>query len=85
MSTDECTAAERELLNGETCERLAVFDSTPVGHATKQYGITLDQGWCERIIASGMYDHDARGIAYALAAVLGCTQVDFPPEFKAVA
>lgn len=79
---DECTAAERELLNGETAYKIVVFKSSSAGHATQMYGITLDQGWCERIIATGMYDHDARGISYALAAVLGCSQVEFPDEIK---
>jgi hypothetical protein len=82
--TDECTAAERELLNGETAHRIAVFKSTPASDATQMYGITLDQGWCERIIATGMYDHDARGISYALAAVLGCSWVEFPEEIRDV-
>lgn len=79
---DERTAAERELLNGETAHRIVVFNSTPTGNATQTYSIMLDQGWCERIIASGMYDHDARGIAFALAAVLDCSTVEFPAEFN---
>jgi len=47
--------------------------------ATPTFGLVLDVGWAERIIASGMYAHDALGIAYALACVFDCPIVE--PEW----
>jgi hypothetical protein len=79
VSSDDI--AREALLNGETAKRLLIRESTPAGHATKRYSIILDQGWCERGIASGMYDHDAKGIAHALAHTLNCGVVE-PVEWE---
>lgn len=75
------TIAERDrearirgnLLNGHStdAEGLRVF---PVDgeSATPLFGIMLDQGWGERIIATGMYGRDAVAIAQSVGLVLEC-------------
>ena len=48
-------------------EGIRVFDHTPQHHATRLYGVSLDYGWCTRVICSNCYLHDAQAITYALA------------------
>jgi hypothetical protein len=72
MSDDYAEKAVKEILNGETAEGLTVFVDDDSG-ATKLYGINLSIGWADQIVASGMYDHDARGVAYALGHIFDCT------------
>lgn len=40
--------------------------------ATPLFIVTLDVGWAQRIIAAGMYERIAVGVAHAIAAVLDC-------------
>lgn len=69
-----------DLLTGHStdAECLRVF---PVDgeSATPMFGIVLDQGWCKRIIATGMYRRDAVAIAQSVGLVLGCP-VETPCE-----
>lgn len=62
------------LLNGETAEEVRVVPEEDSG-ATPLYMLVLSVGWAERIIASRMYDHDAKGLAYAVAALTDCRVV----------
>lgn len=52
-------------------ERVIVRDTTPEGYKTRLYSVVLDCGWCERIIAGGMYEEDAEMVATALSATFG--------------
>ena len=65
--------AEKHLLNGETAYALTILqhDDEPP-KTTPTYLLNLNVGWADRIIAERMYLHDARGIAYALAALFDC-------------
>lgn len=67
--------AAQWILNGETAESISVVaeESTK---GTQTYTLILDVGWQESSIASNMYEHDALGIAHALAAVLDCNVVE---------
>ena len=40
--------------------------------ATPTYMLVLDIGWAEKIIAQGMYERDARGVAFVLGAAMNC-------------
>jgi hypothetical protein len=68
--------ARRHILNGETAEGLSVFREDDGSSATPIYGINLSIGWADHIVASGMYHHDARGVACALADTLDCVAQD---------
>jgi hypothetical protein len=53
-------------------ERVSTFVSSNESSATTLYGVAVDYGWCERILCSGSYEHDAKGLAHAFASVYGC-------------
>ena len=66
--TDRSYRAAAALLDDESAELLRVMrhDERPV------WLIVMDYGWAETIIAECDYDHHARGVALAVAEVLGC-------------
>jgi hypothetical protein len=67
--------ARRHILNGETAEGLSLFREDE-GGATPLFGVNLSIGWADHIVASGMYHHDARGVACARAETFDCVAED---------
>lgn len=71
------TRAREELVGDDTTKELRVVRESGT-HITPTYCLCLDLGWCEKIIACGMYKSDAIGIAYALGEVLDCPRIVLP-------
>lgn len=67
--TPEAEEVEEQLCNAETAARVLVTrtDKPPV-----KWLLTLDYGWAQTIIATCDYDHDAHGVAAAVAVALDC-------------
>jgi hypothetical protein len=57
------------LCSGEKAERIIV---TSDGETPEHFLLTLDYGWAQTIIARCDYDHDAAGVASAVALALDC-------------
>jgi hypothetical protein len=60
---------EEQLCGGEVAERVIV---TKDDEMPEHFVLTLDIGWAQTVIARCDYDHDASGVAQAVALALDC-------------
>jgi len=57
--------ARNALSNGEEVKKAIVY-ADPTSKATPLFFLVLDFDWAESTVATGMYEHDAVGIAHAI-------------------